>query len=105
MCWIMELLHKKLKIDITHNKSNFKKADKVSGKIVFEQKCSACHGTSGQVNSQIKQNRASIGLGFNITTNTRVDIRYILRNRYANTSKWENDHVLMITLFSDFLSK
>jgi hypothetical protein len=55
--------------------------------------------------NQIKQNRASLGIGFNINDNTKIDLGYILRNRYTEQSKWENDHILSLSILSDFWSK
>lgn len=55
------------------------------------------------LNSNISQNRAMIGLGIKINKNTKLDLGYMLRNRYVqNTSKWENDNVLVVNLQSDF---
>lgn len=55
------------------------------------------------LNRNINQNRAMIGLGIKINKNTKLDLGYMFRNRYVQTtSKWENDNVFVVNLQSDF---
>lgn len=55
------------------------------------------------LNPSIIQNRATTGLAFTINKTTKLELGYMLRNRYVTVnSKWENDNVLFFNLQSDF---
>lgn len=55
------------------------------------------------LNPSIIQNRATAGFAFKLNKNTKLELGYMLRNRYiVSSTKWENDNVLFFNLQSDF---
>ena len=46
----------------------------------------------------VNQNRAQIGIGYQATDSTRIDVGYMLRSR-ETPSGWAHDHILNVVLF------
>lgn len=51
-----------------------------------------------QSNQGFNQNRASLGLSYSMSPDTRLDAGYILRSRNT-TAGWDHDHILNVYLF------